>query len=246
MTRRGHGQSSAPQGGYDARSLALDVASFIEHLGLEKVVLVGHSIAGNEMTVLARERPELLAGLVYLDAAYDRSGTGERVRLDPASGLERPLQPRTLAEYRQRGRQHFGLWNDALEADLRARSVETGGTLIGTDPRPLRAIVAAGEEYRPNYRRLTMPALAVYALFGDLHWLPRVNTEVEPDLVRHFMRGVMVPWQRRSIEHFRREARQGKVIELSGAHHHLFLSHREQIVRETRAFAAAMNGACDK
>jgi len=42
----------------------------IETLRLEKPVLVGHSMAGQELSYLASEHQDRIAGLVYLDAAY--------------------------------------------------------------------------------------------------------------------------------------------------------------------------------
>lgn len=42
----------------------------IESLKLPRPVLVGHSIAGEELSSVASRHPERVAGLVYLDAAY--------------------------------------------------------------------------------------------------------------------------------------------------------------------------------
>src|SRR5690554_3011114 len=69
LCRRGHGGSDAPPGGYDAQTLGRDIAGFLQALDLEGVTLVGHSIAGNEMTALAAAGERRLAGLIYLDAA---------------------------------------------------------------------------------------------------------------------------------------------------------------------------------
>ena len=74
MTRRGTGDSSKPDFGFDTPRLAQDVLQVMDAMGLEKVVLVGHSIAGDELTWLGGHHPDRFSGLVYLDAAYDRSG----------------------------------------------------------------------------------------------------------------------------------------------------------------------------
>jgi pimeloyl-ACP methyl ester carboxylesterase len=47
--RRGHGRSSDPGGGYGFDTLAGDIAAVIEALELRDVVLVGHSMGGNEI-----------------------------------------------------------------------------------------------------------------------------------------------------------------------------------------------------
>jgi len=44
----------------------------LDWLQLNQPVLVGHSVAGDELTTLARHS-DRIGGLVYLDAAYDRS-----------------------------------------------------------------------------------------------------------------------------------------------------------------------------
>ncbi len=48
LDRRGHGRSDQPASGYDQDTLADDVDSLIQHLGLESVTLVAHSMAGGE------------------------------------------------------------------------------------------------------------------------------------------------------------------------------------------------------
>jgi pimeloyl-ACP methyl ester carboxylesterase len=70
ITRRGFGSSSAPAAGYSADRLGDDVLEVLDALKLEKPVLVGHSIAGEELSSLGTRRPERVAGLIYLDAGY--------------------------------------------------------------------------------------------------------------------------------------------------------------------------------
>jgi len=47
-----------------------DVLAVVDRLGLQKPVLVGHSIAGEELSSIGSRFPERVAGLVYLDAGY--------------------------------------------------------------------------------------------------------------------------------------------------------------------------------
>jgi non-heme chloroperoxidase len=73
ITRRGYGASSAPAVGgsaYSADRLGDDVLAVLDALKIERPVLVGHSIAGEELSSVATRHPERVAGLVYLDAAY--------------------------------------------------------------------------------------------------------------------------------------------------------------------------------
>ena len=73
ITRRGYGVSSWPEpsdANYDSDRLADDVLAVLDSLHIEKPVLAGHSIAGQELSSIGTRRPERVAGLVYLDAAY--------------------------------------------------------------------------------------------------------------------------------------------------------------------------------
>src|SRR5579872_3203496 len=68
ITRRGFGQSSAPQTGYDPRRLGDDVVAVLDALHLTDPVLVGHSIAGEELSAVSTFHPGRAAALIYLDA----------------------------------------------------------------------------------------------------------------------------------------------------------------------------------
>lgn len=73
VTRRGYGHSSAPEPtaeNYSADRLADDVLAVLDHLHLIKPLLVGHSLAGEELSSIGTRHPERIAGLVYLDAGY--------------------------------------------------------------------------------------------------------------------------------------------------------------------------------
>ncbi len=73
ITRRGFGASSspAPKGtNYSADRLGDDVLAVMDALKIDKPVLVGHSIGGQELSSVGSRHPEKVAGLIYLDAGY--------------------------------------------------------------------------------------------------------------------------------------------------------------------------------
>jgi pimeloyl-ACP methyl ester carboxylesterase len=70
ITRRGYGASSAPQFGYSSDRLGDDVLAAIDALKLDRPVLVGNSLAGEELSSVGSRHPEKTAGLIYLDGAY--------------------------------------------------------------------------------------------------------------------------------------------------------------------------------
>lgn len=73
ITRRGFGASSSPASGYSADRLGDDVLAVLDALKLERPVLVGHSIAGGELSSVGSRHPERIAGLIYLEAAYGQA-----------------------------------------------------------------------------------------------------------------------------------------------------------------------------
>jgi pimeloyl-ACP methyl ester carboxylesterase len=66
---RGHGESDKPQGPYPIAAYADDLASLIEHLGLGKVVAVGHSSGGMAVLQLAAAHPDRVAAIVMVAPA---------------------------------------------------------------------------------------------------------------------------------------------------------------------------------
>lgn len=70
ITRRGFGFSSAPASGYGAKRLGDDVVAVIDSLRLVRPILVGASVAGEELSSVATFHPNKAGALIYLDAGY--------------------------------------------------------------------------------------------------------------------------------------------------------------------------------
>ncbi len=70
ITRRGFGRSTHAGSGYTPERLAEDILEVMSQLKIEKPVLIGHSIAGEELSFIGTHHPERVAALIYLDAAY--------------------------------------------------------------------------------------------------------------------------------------------------------------------------------
>jgi pimeloyl-ACP methyl ester carboxylesterase len=80
LTRRGHGESDYPETGYDIDTLADDIRQFMDILKIDQAVLIGHSLAGIELSHFAALYPERVVKLVYLDAAYYRNSDEYKAR----------------------------------------------------------------------------------------------------------------------------------------------------------------------
>ena len=76
---RGHGESGAPSdtSAYSYADMASDLDAVVEGLGMEKVVLVGHSMGAATAVRFALDSPERVAALVQITPAYDGERTGE-------------------------------------------------------------------------------------------------------------------------------------------------------------------------
>jgi pimeloyl-ACP methyl ester carboxylesterase len=69
---RGHGRSEQPKNGdYTIAGMAGDVAAVADTLGLDRFVLVGHSMGGGVALTYAGAHPDRVAGLVLVDPIGD-------------------------------------------------------------------------------------------------------------------------------------------------------------------------------
>ncbi len=65
---RGHGGSDAPAGDYTMAGYAADVAWMCAELGVEKPIMVGHSMGGNILLELAANHSEIPGSIVMIDS----------------------------------------------------------------------------------------------------------------------------------------------------------------------------------
>jgi non-heme chloroperoxidase len=76
ITRRGYGNSSKPPAtaqNYNAERLGQDVLVILDKLQIVQPILVGHSLAGEELSYIGTQAPQKAAALIYLEAAYDEA-----------------------------------------------------------------------------------------------------------------------------------------------------------------------------
>ena len=117
---RGRGESAKPDKGYSLAHHNADLLALLDHFGLKKAVLVGHSLGAHIAVRFAAVHPERVAKLVLVDGGID-------VRAEVLDSL-RPAINRLGVEFPSldmflgfvRGLPMFeGRWNDYLERYFR-------------------------------------------------------------------------------------------------------------------------------
>lgn len=235
LTPRGHGESATPPAGYTVAGLAADVRGAMDALGMERATVVAHSAAGGVATRLAADAPARVSRVVYLDGIYDYAGRDDLVSRNPFPPPARPFFG-TGAENRAWLRRYAlaGFWCPALDADLAARrSAAEESHRLERLAELLRDMI----QHPHPFAELRCPALALVASedVGTLFsWLDPGDAGSRRR-AEAYLHNVRTPWRRTAIERFRGEAPQGRVVEVPGGHH-FFLSARDRVVDEIRAF----------
>ena len=74
---RGHGQTSAPEGDYSSGTMAGDLAAFITTLGLDRPLVMGHSMGANTTLSLVAGWPDIARAAVLEDPVFRLDATAE-------------------------------------------------------------------------------------------------------------------------------------------------------------------------
>ncbi|HEU0151293.1 MAG TPA: alpha/beta hydrolase [Bradyrhizobium sp.] len=93
---RGHGQSDAPLQDYDIGGFADDLRWLCGHLGLQRPVVIGHSMGGNIALKLAVRHPELVQGIVMIDTFIDADDAFVRALRELAQRMPAMAGPESL------------------------------------------------------------------------------------------------------------------------------------------------------
>lgn len=236
VTRRGFGASSQPATGYDIETRVSDLIAVLDTLHLRRVHLIGHSIAGDELTGLAARHPDRVDRLVYLDAASDHrvTITGARPRLPAITGAD-SASPAAVQRLSSR------LGQPVPEAEIRAT------TVFGADGRPVRDVtsptvftsIMQGLE-SPPYARVRAPALAFVARYESptavlsAEWWGGLDLEERRTALATLRQ--MAARSKREAVRFRANVRLGRIIELHGANHFVWTTHADEVARGIRSF----------
>jgi pimeloyl-ACP methyl ester carboxylesterase len=236
ITRRGYGKSSAPaptSANYAADRLGDDVLAVIDALKLNRPVLVGHSLGGEELSSVGSRHPEKVAGLIYLDAGYgyayyDRSRGDLIIDLNDLQKKLEQLQPGKLPpDPKPLIRELLETNLPGIEQDLREmqKSLEVGPSRPAGSVQPTEQAILAGMQ---KYTDIEVPILAIYAL-------PHGGGELGPAAEARDL--VTTGAQAKAFETGLPSAR---VVRLPHASHYVFQSNEADVLREMNAFISSL------
>ena len=178
---RGHGQSDSPQtqSAYMVEAMARDIGAAADALGLQRFVLVGHSLGGAVASAYAVAQPQRVAGLVLV-------GAPGRTPAEQSM----PVMTSLRADYAKTSE---GYWRSLLEGvgpenertllrDMQRMSRETGLALIGAvfsyDPNPALAaypgpqlIIDTPHGDGPSALHNQLPGIPRKVVTGTSHWV---------------------------------------------------------------------------
>ena len=234
ITRRGFKPSSAPpptNENYDADRLGDDVLAVIDALKLDRPVLAGHSIAGEELSSVGMRHPEKVAGLVYLDAIYQYSFYNPEI---PDLSLDTATVRRDLDKMFEVAGTPA---QSALIADIQAalpnlqKSLQdTADSLVGLPDLPPHASTPedeAGNRIFTNTRKYGAVKVPVLAILARPH-----NCGANCD--KPFMQKIMAAEVARDA-YFEKHSPTARVVRLRGSHF-IWRSNEADVLREMNGF----------
>lgn len=247
ISRRGFGASSAPTptaDNYSADRLGDDVLTVIDALKLNRPVLAGHSIAGEELSSIGTRHPEKVAGLIYLDAGYPYAyydpsrgdTTIDLVYLQKA--LNQLASPIALKERKAAVQTLLETSLPQFENDLRVFQKQLQG-IPDSRPAPpdtphtrIMAAVTLGER---RYGGVGCPLLAIYADPHDMAFMFKANPEG--------LKAAEAEDQARTTaqaDAFQVGNPSAHVVRLANANHYVFKSNEADVLREMNTFLATL------
>jgi len=248
VTRRGFGASGFSSSTKGVDQLRDDVLTVIEVLKLNQPVLVGHSIAGAELTSAAASRPDRVAGLIYLEAGYPYAYyDGDGPTMMAFQNVRGPRGPSPgasdLASFRS-----LQDWGERVngfripEGELRQMWIST------SDGRPSRPRDFPGSQMLMKIvsetklrSEIPVPALAIFAIpHVPEKWVGEsgdAGTRAAASAYFATLDGLT----ERQAEAFARGVASSRVVRLGGAHY-IFLSNGANVLREMSGFLADLKG----
>jgi pimeloyl-ACP methyl ester carboxylesterase len=222
LTRRGFGETERPAKGYETTTRVEDIRAFMDAIKVARAHLVGHSLAGDEMTLFATLYPQRVIKMVYLDAAYDRTNNFSCVNDQPGPPPP-PVMVRIIGEVL-----NCPGWEKIVVTQMPPPD------MLNVQVSTMRAAM----QFHPDYTKVKAPSLAIYADPNIPESPGKLDAETTAKLAAWWKEHES-PKAIASIEQFRRDLKNGQLVEIIGATHYVFVGpFKDQVVTLTRDFLA--------
>jgi pimeloyl-ACP methyl ester carboxylesterase len=239
ITRRGFGASSKPAptvANYAADRLGDDVLAVMDALKLNRPVLIGHSMAGEELSSIGSRYPEKVAGLIYLDAgypwAYYDQAHGDPW-LDMLDLKKRIDALRSGAVYDRQFVQGLSVSVSQLEKDLPAEAKRLPSGSSPPPPPPISLAMLFGEQ---KYTAIHVPILAIFAVPHNFDGAFRDNPAAKAAMVAADLARTSL-----LANDFEAGLPSAHVVRLPNADHAVFISNEADVFREMTRFLATVH-----
>jgi non-heme chloroperoxidase len=241
ITRRGFGASSKPDptnANYAADRLGDDVLAVLAALKLDRPVVVGHSLAGEELSSIGTRHPERVAGLIYLEAGYGYAFY-DRVHGDPIFDfyrLQRLFDDYTAGSVRTPAHfmEDFSTYVSRLDKDLKEAQVQDPAVPLLHAPRgPGNPIVDAIHLGATEYSKIQVPILAIFACPHSYDSDPSLKND--PKLKAALIADNLF-YTSRQADAFATGIATARVVRLPNADHYVYRSNEADVIREMNAF----------
>jgi non-heme chloroperoxidase len=248
ITRRGYGASGYAATADPAERLGDDVVAVIDALKINHPVLVGHSLAGAEMSFVANRYPDRIGGLVYLDAAYSYafdSGKGADAReMQALKGPQPPpLAPADFSSFAALGKYYEGVNGVRFpEAELRQQwESDPGGRVVRQRDLPGGAALGSLFMNPRKYASISVPALVIFANPHSQGAWVEGNSDASVKAAAAAYSTALAALTAKQEKAVKDAVPRAHVIELPNANHFVFLSNEADVLREIGGFVAALN-----
>jgi len=255
ITRRGYGQSSTPAvtaESYSPERLGDDVLAVCDYLNLRRPLLVGHSIAGEELSSIGSRYPEKVAGLIYLDAAgpdafYNTSSGDFMLDLFDLERKLALLDPRTAAaDIRPIVDELVAVSVPRFEKDLQGMQKHLAVTPPPPPPSPSKkpgerrpdpfAAIIAGQE---KFTSIRAPVLAIMAV-------PHARPPAPPNADAEW-RSKIASWEAwdtafgsAQVAAVKQDSPGARVVVLPHASHVIYKSNEAEVLRSMDEFISGL------
>lgn len=237
MTRRGFGASDQTVNGYGIDTLSKDIFAVVKALDLIKIILIGHSIAGDEISKFASSYPGKADKIIYMDAAYDRMTMNDTSLPAPAFPNLTTKDSSSVENLNAFVLKVTGVMMPDEELKNTELFSKDGKFVKHVSPDSIQGLIMRGIEH-PDYKDISCPALAIYAVHKSVKeifpFYDSLNDIDKKKADTAFI--ILAKWQREQREVFTNEVKNGTAKEIHGADHYIFISNPDETEKLIREF----------